>query len=691
LLLSPEKSIARVLDCCSWQKGSWPCTNCVQLTSRVDRVSSDSVMVESGIAVCHSHGFALRNAAGGVVVSRILPGGPADLQKDDTLVSVDGASVATAEAAMRSLEASIGVAQENVLEVSRGSGRVQEIVTVTIPCPPEKKAGGGIAPEAEKPTFSFYRKDKEPKKTESAPAAEPTTNESAPAAEPTPASAAPGAPAPAAPDAPPAPEPTDAEQEKALGSQAFKDGNWEGAIKHFTAAIDLSSKPVPNTYYSNRAAAYLQAGKPQEALVDAVKSTEGHSDFAKGHYRAGQALLELGRHQEAVAALNRARMSDPSNVQINGALSRAQAALAAAQNAKEEEEEESEDKQPRHRRVPKQSASGLKEAQQDFARAKEASSAAAAAAAKRNAPPPANQAALEGKKVFNGFGNRASEAKGASNVVPKTKAASMWGSGSGGGMVVEEAEKAKEDGNKAFAKGDFALATENFTLAINLDPNNHVYYANRSAALLKMAKLDDALDDADRAIKINPLYAKGHLRKGQALAIIGRIDLAVTAMEEAVRLDPNNESLQEALAGTKRMKSGLLGEGLEAASWQCSDVALGQIEAEVPKQGKPGDHVTLTINVPEYGPVKLDAVIPEGCRAGDRFKVDVGSPLDISKQKKDEGIRAYRSGRLQKAVTDFSDSLHLNPRDAACLANRSAANYSLGKLEDALRYARVHH
>ena len=64
-------------------------------------------MVESGIAVCHSHGFALRNAAGGVVVSRILPGGPADLQKDDTLVSVDGASVATAEAAMRSLEASM--------------------------------------------------------------------------------------------------------------------------------------------------------------------------------------------------------------------------------------------------------------------------------------------------------------------------------------------------------------------------------------------------------------------------------------------------------------------------------------------------------------------------------------------------------------------------------------------------------
>ena len=35
-------------------------------------------------------------------------------------------------------------------------------------------------------------------------------------------------------------------------------------------------------------------------------------------------------------------------------------------------------------------------------------------------------------------------------------------------------------------------------------------------------------------------------------------------------------------------------------------------------------------------------------------------------------------------ITDFSDSLHLNPNDAACFANRSAANYSLGKLEEAL-------
>ena len=28
--------------------------------------------------------------------------------------------------------------------------------------------------------------------------------------------------------------------------------------------------------------------------------------------------------------------------------------------------------------------------------------------------------------------------------------------------------------------------------------------------------------------------------------------------------------------------------------------------------------------------MKLDAVIPEGLRAGDKFKVDIGTPLDIA-------------------------------------------------------------
>merc|ERR1719506_1494368 len=84
----------------------------------------------------------------------------------------------------------------------------------------------------------------------------------------------------------------------------------------------------------------------------------------------------------------------------------------------------------------------------------------------------------------------------------------------------------------------------------------HMYACtHRSAALLKMGKLEAALDDADAALKCNPMYAKGYLRKGQALSVIGRVDLALEAMEKAVALDPANESLRDALAGTQRLKA----------------------------------------------------------------------------------------------------------------------------------------
>ena len=49
----------------------------------------------------------------------------------------------------------------------------------------------------------------------------------------------------------------------------------------------------------------------------------------------------------------------------------------------------------------------------------------------------------------------------------------------------------------------------------------HIYACtHRSAALLKMGKLEAALDDAEAALKCNPMYAKGYLRKGQALSVM---------------------------------------------------------------------------------------------------------------------------------------------------------------------------
>lgn len=81
-------------------------------------------------------------------------------------------------------------------------------------------------------------------------------------------------------------------------------------------------------------------------------------------------------------------------------------------------------------------------------------------------------------------------------------------------MGAEEAEAFKADGNKALQSGNLTAAIENYTKAIDADGTNHVYYSNRSAAYLKKGDGNNALEDAESTIAINPGFSKGFSRKG---------------------------------------------------------------------------------------------------------------------------------------------------------------------------------
>ncbi|EKX38699.1 hypothetical protein GUITHDRAFT_96904 [Guillardia theta CCMP2712] len=109
-----------------------------------------------------------------------------------------------------------------------------------------------------------------------------------------------------------------------------------------------------------------------------------------------------------------------------------------------------------------------------------------------------------------------------------------------------------------------------------------------------------------------------------------------------------------------------------------------EVEVEVPKQGKEGDHVTVSLSFPELGAVKLDAVVPPGKKGGEKFRLKLGRREEIAEKKKLEGIKAFKGGRMQKACEDFSSAILLNPKDPASFLNRSAANFNLGRLEGSL-------
>lgn len=102
-------------------------------------------------------------------------------------------------------------------------------------------------------------------------------------------------------------------------------------------------------------------------------------------------------------------------------------------------------------------------------------------------------------------------------------------------------------------------AAEVFTEAINLCPQNPGYYAGRSAALLKAARFEGALEDADHAVMLQPTHSIGIVRKGQALAMLGRVDLAIETLERAQKADPRSEALELALRDVRAIAGRLQG------------------------------------------------------------------------------------------------------------------------------------
>eukprot|EP01031_Cornospumella_fuschlensis_P044498 gene44498-54421_t len=88
----------------------------------------------------------------------------------------------------------------------------------------------------------------------------------------------------------------------------------------------------------------------------------------------------------------------------------------------------------------------------------------------------------------------------------------MLEEGSGMEEYKQLANSYKDQGNTAFQAGDVELAISLFTQAIDLDPDNHVFYSNRSAAYMKKDSISKALYDAEKCVELAPDWAKGYNR-----------------------------------------------------------------------------------------------------------------------------------------------------------------------------------
>lgn len=179
-----------------------------------------------------------------------------------------------------------------------------------------------------------------------------------------------------------------------------------------------------------------------------------------------------------------------------------------------------------------------------------------------------------------------------------------------------EAEAKKAEGNAAYKAKDFPKAIELYSAAIELCPEEIIYYSNLAAVHIEMKEFDKAVAECDRAMaktKEGPYdFAKAGkvlCRKASALQKKGDLDASIETYKAAL-LENNDYWAKDSLKKVQKMKE---------------------------------EHE------------KLAYVDPA-----------------LSEQHKDKGNAHFKAGDFPSALKEFEEALRRNPQNLAVYANRSA-------------------
>jgi len=96
-----------------------------------------------------------------------------------------------------------------------------------------------------------------------------------------------------------------------------------------------------------------------------------------------------------------------------------------------------------------------------------------------------------------------------------------------------------DKGCKLYQEGDLTGASEAFTKAIALRPEDSKVYLNRGIVYVKMENYDRAINDLSRAISLNPGFIEALIHRGLAYLKKKNFGYAINDCDYALSLDPN--------------------------------------------------------------------------------------------------------------------------------------------------------
>lgn len=289
----------------------------------------------------------------------------------------------------------------------------------------------------------------------------------------------------------------------------------------------------------------------------------------------------------------------------------------------------------------------------------------------------------------------------------------------------EKALEFKTQGNEFFKKEKYVEAIECYTKAVDLNPMDPSYFANRAACYLGLKKYQKCIQDCDETLNLDPKFTKAWLRKGRSCFRLGRPEEARSCLEKAIELDPKDKAIKEELTSITQVERMLKSVNESLKKEKYSDALLETkqvlkimpdlVEAKVKnievlvKMGTIDAAISLSNECFHDLSGNVDYLYVRGlalCYNGqtevakktwmEAMRLDPDNTscrlaikrMNRQEEAKEKGNVAFKAAKYEEAVAAYTEGIEQDPLNknvvSTLWANRGAANWKLKKLKEAV-------
>jgi tetratricopeptide (TPR) repeat protein len=199
--------------------------------------------------------------------------------------------------------------------------------------------------------------------------------------------------------------------------------------------------------------------------------------------------------------------------------------------------------------------------------------------------------------------------------------------------------------------------------SVDKRPSNPRAHSNLGSALEEAGRIQEAIEQLEQALRINPSFADAHYNLGHAFAQLGQERRAVEQYEQAVRIKPDFAEAHNNL-GVVLEQAGLVPK------------AIAHYEKALQTDPDYADaHYNLGHALAQLGHVQ---------GAVEQYEQALRLKPDYVEAHNNLGIALIRQGRLQEAIVHFDQALRLQPDSAVAQNNLGLTLIRVGSVQEAI-------